>query len=79
MSAPKKITAMFAFVVEEADGGEGVPAFTVGLYWYPLMGADLERIESLRAVAQGLSNTLGKPFKIVKFTGMEQIGEIKPQ
>lgn len=77
---PKKITEMYAFVVVEADGGEGVPAFAApnGLMM-PLMGADLERIDDLTPVAQGIANATGRPMKILKFTGMEQIGHVTPK
>ncbi len=70
---------MFAFIVEEADGGEGVPGFSSRGVMWPLVGADLERIESMRGAAQHIANESRKPMKIVKFTAMEQIGEINPQ
>jgi hypothetical protein len=53
MSGPKTIDRLYAWVVTEADGGEGVPAIGPhgdGLIM-PLVGSDLDRIESLRAWA----------------------------
>jgi hypothetical protein len=78
-SEPKKITALFAFVCTEADGSEGVPAFTTtdGLV-VPLLGADEARIYSLRPMAQVISDISRRPMRMVRFTGMEVIGEVKP-
>ena len=51
-----KITELFAFVAEDTGpDDEGVMAFSVdsfsGPMMMPLIGADMERVESLRAIA----------------------------
>ena len=63
---PKKITEMFAFVVVGDDGDEGIPAIQMGDLMMPLVGADMERIDSLRPQADeiGLDYTI-KRFKEV--------------
>jgi hypothetical protein len=50
--SPRVIERLYAWVVTEADGGQGIPAFDRGDgLVLPMIGADSERIESLRPVA----------------------------
>ena len=63
MTAPKAITEMFAWVCTEPNGDEGIPAMETRLGAMPLVGADRERIESLRPFAIEVSQTLGLPVK----------------
>jgi len=77
MSEPKKITEMYAWICTEPDGGEGVPAAEVNGVAMPLMGADVERAESLRPWAEFVAKQKGYPVKLVKFTNMEVIEVIK--
>lgn len=76
-----KITELFAFVM--ADSGpddEGVPAFMYGDTPMPMMGADVERVESLRQVAQHMATMYGKEIRIVKSNGpLEEIAVIRPE
>ncbi len=76
-----KITEMFAFVVADtAPDDEGVIAFYASNgMMMPMCGADLDRIESLIPIAQRWADESGKPMRIYKFTGKEQIGEILPR
>lgn len=79
MSEPKKIDAMYCYVVDEEDGGEGIPAVqTPDGAWMPLVAGDLARLESLKPVAQAFANKLQKPMRLLKFTGKEVLSEIKP-
>jgi hypothetical protein len=75
-----RITELYAYVV--ADSGpddEGVPAFLgPGGAWMPMMGADIERAESLRPEAEKVARLLGKPVKLVRSTGIEVIDEVLP-
>lgn len=54
---PKKIESMYAFIaVDPEDGTEGIPAFmTPDGMAMPMVGADLERVESLRPIAEDLA------------------------
>lgn len=74
---PKAITEMFAWVVEEADGGEGIPASSrlVLGHLVPLLGADRERVNSLRAEARYISDLVGRPVKLVRFAGPPEVLE----
>lgn len=72
------ITQMFAWVIEETPGDEGVPAFMMGGMWFPLMGADIARMESVREKAQEIATMKGKPVRLLKFTHMEEVEVLKP-
>lgn len=75
----KKIGELFAFVMVDGGGDEGIPAFTHEQYFVPMVGADMARVESFRVMAQALCNASGKPMKILRFSQAEQIGEVNPQ
>lgn len=74
-----RITELYAWVV--ADSGpddEGIPAFTDGAMWWPMMGADLEAAESLRPKAVEIAHDLGKPVRLVRSIGLVQVDEVLP-
>lgn len=76
-----RITELYAYVIPDADeDDEGVPA-TVGSdgMFYPLMGADLERAESLKDTAQKIADAAGKTVRLVRSTGLETVCVIEPQ
>lgn len=71
-----RVTELYAWVV--ADTGpddEGVPAFLdpVSFVWMPMMGADLERAQQLRPMAETLVSIYGKPIKLIRSTGIEVV------
>jgi hypothetical protein len=54
-----RINEVWAFVsVDPKDGNEGVMATTTGRYWLPLIGADGERIKSLRPIVEEMAATI---------------------
>jgi hypothetical protein len=64
-----KITEMFAFVVEDTDShDEGIMSFRDldGTQW-PMVGADLERIEQLRPIADVIAKSFRREYKILRF------------
>jgi hypothetical protein len=71
---------MFAFICEEQgpddEGVVGIPYD--GNQILPLVGADMERVESLKPIAQFVADKLGKNIKIVVFSKREEIGQIEP-
>jgi hypothetical protein len=75
----KRITEMFAFVCTDEDGDEGVIGYTDGINWFPMVGADMARVESLMPMAQTMVNTTKSPIRILRFGSMELIGEVNPQ
>ena len=84
MKGQQRIEEMFAFVVLDDDGTEGVPAVTVNMGPYegdmsfPLLGADMARIESLRPHAVRLSKQMGKKVTLCKFTNREEMEVFEP-
>lgn len=77
---PQKITEMYAWVCEEPDGGEGVPAVNLGNgIPMPLVGADRERVESLRKYALDGVLPMGYPVKLVRFSNMEVLERHEPK
>ena len=74
-----KITEMFAFVAEDKElpGDEGVIGFRNHYgEWMPLVGADMDRVSSLKPLADQVSQATGIKYKILKFA---LVGEIKPE
>lgn len=76
---PKTITEIFAWVCTEADGGEGIPAIDHLGMAMPLVGADRQRIESLRPFAERVAHELGLPVRLARFSGMETLEHINPR
>lgn len=79
MPEPKKIDEMFAWIVTEPDGGEGIPALHTASGALPMVGADRARVESLRPHAQGVAAQLGLPLRLVRFHDMEIIEQFEPK
>lgn len=69
MSTSKRITEMWAYVAIDADGDEGVLAVKgKDGAWFPLVGADTARMESVRPVAMDVARREGKKVKLLRFT-----------
>lgn len=72
-----KIEKMFAFVCKDDDGNEGVIGHKIGNIMYPLVGADMERIESLKPLALSIQQATGKQVYLISFdkrTVLEVLG-----
>jgi hypothetical protein len=78
MSEPKQITELWAWVVTEADGGEGVPAIELDGVALPLVGADGERMKLLRPYAEQVAGR-GVPVKLMRFSGAEVVETLGPK
>lgn len=74
-----KVDQMWAFVVMDDDGDEGVPAVKMNGNFYPLVGADMARAKSVREQAVEVSNGTGRPVELRRFTTMEVIETIHPE
>lgn len=78
----KRILELYAWVVlDDMDGNEGVPATLPGPdgIMLPLMGADRERIESLRRFAEIAASVTGKPVELRRWAGpYELIETVEP-
>ena len=77
-----KIEAMYAYISHEKGDPdeEGVTAFLPGLsdQWVPMVGADEERMASLRPMAQELANASGQTITLVKFSVRTDLETIDP-
>lgn len=79
MYGQQKIEQMFAFVIVDDDGTEGIPAFQGpnGMAM-PMVGADLERVESLRPIAEDMAKQLNKDVTLAVFEVRKDVEVIKP-
>lgn len=79
MRGQLRIESMFAFVMVDDDGTEGIPAFRDPLGTaMPLVGADMAMVEKLRPVAQAFATSHGKAVTLVHFTQRAEIEVLEP-
>ncbi len=79
-----RITEMIAYIcMDEADDCEGIPALSGphptdpdAQMFIPMVGADRERMMSLLPAARSMVKATGKKIRIVRFTHMEELGEV---
>lgn len=81
-----KIEAMYAYITHEKGDpdDEGVTAFMPPSMrpmrqWMPMVGADEERMASLRPMAQELANATGQRITLVKFSVRTDLETIDPK
>jgi hypothetical protein len=67
-STGQRIERLYVWIAEEADGGEGVCSIQLGDIHFPMVGADRERIESLRPYAQQAADVTGLRVRLVEFS-----------
>jgi hypothetical protein len=80
MKGQLRIDQLFAFIMRDADGTEGVCGWlnpATGL-WVPLVGADLARVESLRPIAADLAKATKTPITLAFFADRRDIEVVKP-
>jgi hypothetical protein len=85
MNSGKRITQIFCFIaLDTADDCEGIPAIegphplSGGGIMMPLVGADQARLEALIPLARQMVKQTGKKMRLVRFSQMEELGEITP-
>jgi len=76
MKGQLRINQLFAFVIVDEDGTEGVPAIWLNGTWFPLMGADMARVEDLKRIVAADPMYKGKRVTIQRFGHRETIGTI---
>lgn len=74
----EKITEMFAFVMIDSEGDEGIIGENVGGQWFPFIGTDPSNMEKMIERADFISLSIGKPYKILKFKLQETIDGTAP-
>ena len=63
-----KITEIFAFISKDKNGHEGImAAMTNNGTMLPLIGADVERVDCLRPVADNIKKQTGMEYEIRYF------------
>ena len=71
-----RIVELFAFLAVGDDGDEGVIGGYFDGSWMPFVGADMARMESLRAFAEEISRKTGKRIVLAKFSAREDVETI---
>jgi hypothetical protein len=75
-----KVEEMFAFVCADDDGNEGLTAFYgPGGMAYPMVGADMERVDSLMGYGQQVADNTRRPVRVIRFGNAEVIRVIEPR
>ncbi len=69
----QSIDALYAWIVTEPDGGEGVASAFLGGTHMPLIGADMDRIKSLRPFAEIVRKMTGYPVRLVRYGSREDL------
>ncbi len=80
----KKITEMYAFVILDdgmGKGDEGIPALSLpGIpFPMPMVGADMERVESLKKAATEAGLAQHGKIEIRRFTNMEVVETLESE
>jgi len=68
VNGQEKVLSMFAFLVVDDDGTEGVPSIETPIGHMPMMGADLARMAVFKPIAQRWARENGKPVRLVHFS-----------
>lgn len=76
MKGQLRINQLFAFVIVDDDGTEGVPAFMWDNVWVPMMGADMTRVNELKRIVETEPMFSGHRVTIHRFGDRETIGTI---
>ncbi len=71
-----KIKAIHVFLSTDSEGNEGVISIRKGNAWYPLIGADEERLKSMMEMAKKLNRITEQEMLLVRFTVRENIASI---
>lgn len=80
MSEPKQITSLYAWIASEAGGDDGIPGIELVIdgqcMMMPLIGADMERIESLRPAAANIKVETGVRMRLCRFQLADELEEL---
>lgn len=73
------INEMFAFVAINDEGDEGLMSMQTERGQLPLVGADMERIDLLRPLAQKFAKDCETEVRLMKFSQMEVLETYAPE
>jgi len=71
----KRIEGMYAFTTIDEEGDEGIIAELMNGTWFPFIGADMERMESLKERAKVVARTVGCKYTLKRFAYVETLEE----
>ena len=77
-----RIEELYAYIAHEKGDpdDEGLTAMMIrGDQWSPMVGADMERMMSLKPLAQGMATTTGQKITLVKFSVRTELETIEPK
>lgn len=77
MAEKNVIHEIYVYVTDDKDG-EGVTGFLSGDTWIAMIGADVERAQSLEPIAQQIARQSGQPVRLLKFSVREELKVIEP-
>jgi hypothetical protein len=78
MKGQLNIETMYAFIIRDVDGTEGVVGMMGPMGWVPFVGADMEKVEQLTPQAQSIANQWKKTITVAHFSKREDIKFIEP-
>lgn len=78
MKGQDRIEELFAFVLVDSDGTEGIPAVCFGDIILPMTGADWTRALAFMPLAKTMAGERGKSIELVRFTHREHADWIDP-
>jgi|SRR4051812_43200398 hypothetical protein len=78
MKGQLNIETLYAFIIRDEDGTEGIIGRLMRGTWLPLVGADLDRVSSLESFAQETADATGKCVTLAHFSKREEIKLITP-
>lgn len=74
-----KIERLFAYVATDPDDdSEGVCSVQIGQVHFPMVGADMERMNSLWPHAERIAQATGREIRLVLFDNAQVIDTINP-
>jgi hypothetical protein len=69
----QKIVELYVFVSVDKAGNEGVMAFQSGRIFYPMVGADLDRVKSIIPMAEKIAKAAKSDYRILKYSIREDV------
>ena len=74
-----RIDEMYAYISTDADeNDEGIVGFHTGKEWIPCVGADMDRMNSLRPMAEMIATKENMTLLLVKFSTRTELEVIEP-
>lgn len=78
MAKPHKIERIWAWVSSDTSGEDGIIAYVGENGAIPLIGSDMERIESFRPYVEKIAQASGRPITLRAFGEMKTLETVMP-